>query len=77
MPRPGFAAFGIVVLVVSEPVANALRHGGTRSLDMTARPEEIEAAVTTAARNGRALTNYTRTTEPEASADSWSITSLA
>ncbi|MFB0615774.1 ATP-binding protein [Streptomyces sp. AGS-58] len=35
-----------VVLVVSELVTNALRHGGGRcTLDLTARPDSIEVAV--------------------------------
>jgi anti-sigma regulatory factor (Ser/Thr protein kinase) len=34
-----------VVLVVSELVTNALRHGGTCTLDLTAHPDSIEVAV--------------------------------
>ena len=44
MPTPAPEAADTVVLVVSEPVTNALRRGGgTRTLDLAARPDGIEA----------------------------------
>ncbi|MFE5025300.1 ATP-binding protein [Streptomyces sp. NPDC056656] len=46
LPASAAETADTVVLVVSELVTNALRHGGgTCSLDMTARPESIEVAV--------------------------------
>ncbi|MGW3516881.1 ATP-binding protein [Streptomyces hydrogenans] len=46
MPTLASEAADTVVLVVSELVTNALRHGGgTCSLDLAARPDGIEVAV--------------------------------
>lgn len=46
MPAPAAGAADTVVLVVSELVTNALRHGGgTCTLDLAARPDSIEVAV--------------------------------
>ncbi|MEU8795683.1 ATP-binding protein [Streptomyces sp. NPDC048643] len=47
LPRPiGAGAADSVVLVVSELVTNALRHGGgTCTLDLHAHPDSIEVAV--------------------------------
>jgi anti-sigma regulatory factor (Ser/Thr protein kinase) len=46
VPAPAAEAADTVVLVVSELVTNALRHGGgTCTLDLTAHPDSIEVAV--------------------------------
>jgi anti-sigma regulatory factor (Ser/Thr protein kinase) len=46
VPAIAVEAAGTVVLVVSELVTNALRHGGgTCTLDLTAHPDSIETAV--------------------------------
>ncbi|MFD0035475.1 ATP-binding protein [Streptomyces sp. NPDC055059] len=46
IPAIAVEASDTVVLVVSELVTNALRHGGgTCTLDLTAHPDSIEAAV--------------------------------
>ncbi|UUU37707.1 ATP-binding protein [Streptomyces sp. NBC_00162] len=46
VPAIAAAAADTVVLVVSELVTNALRHGGgTCALDLTAHPDSIEVAV--------------------------------
>ncbi|MFD5629954.1 MULTISPECIES: ATP-binding protein [unclassified Streptomyces] len=47
LPHPaGTEAADTVVLVVSELVTNALRHGGgTCTLDLTAHPDSVEVAV--------------------------------
>ncbi|MFJ2399327.1 ATP-binding protein [Streptomyces sp. NPDC087843] len=46
VPAVAAKAAEIVVLVVSELVTNALRHGGgTCTLDLTAHPDSIEVAV--------------------------------
>ncbi len=58
-----------VILVVSELVTNALRHGGgTCTLDLTANPDSIEVAVHDPSPHAPACAPPTSTGAPEASA---------
>lgn len=65
-----------VVLVVSELVTNALRHGrGRCTLELTAHPDTIEVAVHDPSRHVPRMRTPDLTTAPAASAGPWSTVS--